>query len=319
MKLINFNYVIKYIIYNIMNTFDKIKQILYNIPPIYYIIFILMIISIQMYNSYSLTLYKNITNSKKDTNDNNILFKNETVRYKYNILQKVLGTPPLVEINNNLFAESVTWRLDFDDEKFIYGKYNGLDLIRLTGYVARKNHPIPAPVYVIVGKYINVPEHLYGPIKYASPTINIEQIYIPETHNLHYEKTGEKRVSLVTGSCASITISAITIKFVEDMVEKYKNNMDTSLNLHIIFRKEYNLRILTYICGQGIKPVIDWYEPLNFKEDAIYNSKSDVCKLLKNNTSLPLIYKKDNMAKILDSIDSNVNINENTLQNLFKN
>jgi hypothetical protein len=302
-----------------MNTFDKIKQILYNIPPIYYIIFILMIISIQMYNSYSLTLYKNITNTKKDTNDDNILFKNETVRYKYNILQKVLGTPPLLEINNNLFAESVTWRLDFEDEKFIYGKYNGLDLIRLTGYVARKNHPIPAPVYVIVGKYINVPEHLYGPIKYASPTINIEQIYIPETHNLHYEKTGEKTVSMVTGSCASITISAITIKFVEDMVEKYKNNMDTSLNLHIIFRKEYNLRILTYICGQGIKPEIDWYEPLNFKEDAIYNSKSDVCKLLKNNTSLPLIYKKDNMAKILDSIDNNVNINENTLKDLFKN
>lgn len=302
-----------------MNTFDKIKQILYNIPPIYYIIFILMIISIQMYNSYSLTLYKNIINIKKDTNDDNILFKNETVRYKYNILQKVLGTPPLVEINNNLFAESVTWRLDFEDEKFIYGKYNGLDLIRLTGYVARKNHPIPAPVYVIVGKYINVPEHLYGPIKYASPTINIEQIYIPETHNLHYEKTGEKTVSMVTGSCASITISAITIKFVEDMVEKYKNNMDTSLNLHIIFRKEYNLRILTYICGQGIKPEIDWYEPLNFKEDAIYNSKSDVCKLLKNNTALPLIYKKDNMAKILDSIDNNVNINENTLKDLFKN
>jgi hypothetical protein len=164
-----------------------------------------------------------------------------------------------------------------------------------------------------------VPEHLYGPIKYASPTINIEQIYIPETHNLHYEKTGEKTVSMVTGSCASITISAITIKFVEDMVEKYKNNMDTSLNLHIIFRKEYNLRILTYICGQGIKPEIDWYEPLNFKEDAIYNSKSDVCKLLKNNTSLPLIYKKDNMAKILDSIDNNVNINENTLKDLFKN
>ena len=302
-----------------MNRFDKIKQILYNIPPIYYIVFILMIISIQMYNSYSLTLYKNIINIKKDTNDDNILFKNETVRYKYNILQKVLGTPPLVEINNNLFAESVTWRLDFEDEKFIYGKYNGLDLIRLTGYVARKNHPIPAPVYVIVGKYINVPEHLYGPIKYASPTINIEQIYIPETHNLHYEKTGEKTVSMVTGSCASITISAITIKFVEDMVEKYKNNMDTSLNLHIIFRKEYNLRILTYICGQGIKPEIDWYEPLNFKEDAIYNSKSDVCKLLKNNTSLPLIYKKDNMAKILDSIDNNVNINENTLKDLFKN
>ena len=126
---------------------------------------------------------------------------------------------------------------------------------------------------------------------------------------------------MVTGSCASVTISAITIKFVEDMVEKYKSNMDTSLNLHIIFRKEYNLRVLNYICGQGIKPNIKWYDPLNFKENAVYNSKSDVCKLLKNNTSLPLIYKKDNMAKIIDSIDKNINsnINKNTLENLFKN
>lgn len=304
-----------------MNSLDIIKKTLYNIPPVYYIVFILVIIFIQLYSSYSLTLYNNMMNLEKHENKDNILFKNENVRYKYNILQKLLGTPPLVELNNNLFAESVTWRLNFNDENFIYGKYNGLDLVKLTGYVARKNHPIPAPVYVIVGKYINVPEHLYGPIKYASPTINIEQIYIPENHNLHYEKTGEKTVSMVTGSCASVTISAITIKFVEDMIEKYKSNMDTSLNLHIIFRKEYNLRILTYICGQGIKPAIDWYNPLNFKENAIYNSKSDVCKLLKNNTALPLIYKKDNMAKILDSIDKNIdnNINKNTLENLFKN
>ena len=75
----------------------------------------------------------------------------------------------------------------FNDENFIYGKYNGLDLVKLTGYVARKNHPIPAPVYVIVGKYINVPEHLYGPIKYASPTINIEHLFVPKDVNEKYD------------------------------------------------------------------------------------------------------------------------------------
>ena len=35
--------------------------------------------------------------------------------------------------------------------------------MRLNGYVARKNHPIPAPVFVIGGKYINVPVN--GPFK----------------------------------------------------------------------------------------------------------------------------------------------------------
>ena len=54
--------------------------------------------------------------------------------------------------------------------------------------MARKKHPVPAPVYIVVGKYINVPEHLYGPIKYASPTINIEQLYIPKKQNDKYEK-----------------------------------------------------------------------------------------------------------------------------------
>ena len=109
----------------------------------------------------------------------------------------------------------------------------------MNGYVARKNHPLPAPVFVIVGKYINVPEHLYGPLKYASPTINIEQIVIPKKHNLYYEKTGKKKVSLVTGSCASITISAITVKFCEDMIERYKNMNPLPRNINNICREEY--------------------------------------------------------------------------------
>ena len=132
--------------------------------------------------------------------------------FKYEKLLLLLGEPTLVETHKNFYTESVTWKDELDNENFKYGKYNGLDYIRLNGYVARKNHPIPAPVYVIVGKYINVPEHLYGPLKYASPTINIEQIYIPKKHNLHYEKTGIKNVSLVTGSCASITISSYNNK-----------------------------------------------------------------------------------------------------------
>ena len=305
-----------------MNSLDKIKEIIKNIPVIYYLLFFVVIFSIHLYTNYSLKLYTNSIKQNEEK-DNNIIFKEEKIRYKYKILEKILGIPPFIETNDNLFTESVTWRLNFDDDKFIYGKYNGLDYIRLNGYIAKKNHPLPADVFVIVGKYINVPEHLYGPLKYASPTINIEQIYVPQKHILHYEKTGIKNVSLVTGSCASITISSITIKFVEDMIEKFKDNMDTTLDVHIKFRKEYNLRVLSFLCGKGIKPVIPWFDPLNFKEDEIYNTGSDVCGLIKKNetNSLPLIYEKDNITKILQSIDNNISngkVTEKEIKNIFE-
>ena len=167
---------------------------------------------------------------------------------------------------------------------------------------------------------MKVPEHLYGPLKFASPTINIEQIMIPEKHILHYEKTGEKNVSLVTGSCASITISAITIKFVEDMIEKFKNNYDLSIATHKLFRKEYNLRILTYLCGKGISPKINWFNPENFKEENIYNVKSDMCMLLDKNDLIPIIYNEDNVVKILESIDKNISnksLQEEDIKEMF--
>ena len=299
-----------------MDLIDKTKSILINIPISYYLVFIVVIISINLYINYNSLLVGNIYKKYDEENNNMILFNDIKVRNKYTILEKVLGQPPIVELYNNIYAESVTWRMNYTDKQFIYGKYNGLDLIKLTGYVARKNHPIPGPVYIIAGKYLKVPEHLYGPIKYASPTINIEQLYIPEEHNLEYEKTGTKNISLLTGSCASITICAITIKFVEDMIDKFKDNMDTTLDVHIQFRKEYNLRILSYLCGKGITPEIPWFEPLNFKEDTIYNSNSDKCGLLNKNDSINVMYEDDNLDKVIDSIKSNISKNQVTKKEL---
>ena len=303
-----------------MSLLDKTKSILINIPFIYYIIFLVVIVTINLYINYSIKLYNNIY-KKKEVEDN-ILFNDEKVRKKYNILKNILGEPPIIELYNNLYAESVTWRMNYKDKNFIYGKYNGLDLIKLNGYVARKNHPIPGPVFIIVGKYLKVPEHLYGPLKYASPTINIEQIFILEEHNLEYEKTGIKNISLVTGSCASITICAITIKFIEDMINKFKDNMDTTLDIHIRFRKEYNVRILNYLCGKGIIPEIPWFDPLNFKEEKIYNSNSDKCGLLNKNDSINVMYKEDNLDKVLESIKNNISkdkITKEELKDLMKN
>ena len=307
------------------NLFSKIQELLLKIPYMCYIVFFIVIMCIYIYINSGLyflnkTGGKNIDNKIND--DNDIIFKHDLVRLKYKDLSQILGEPTLIETKSDYTTESVTWKLDLESENFKYGKYNGLDYIRLNGYVARKNHPIPAPVFVIVGKYINVPEHLYGPLKYASPTINIEQISIPKTHNLHYEKTGEKKVSLVTGSCASITISAITLKFVEDMIKEYKNNVNVTMDIHEKFRNEYNLRVLTYLCGKGIQNKISWFSPENFNEPEIYNSGSDKCHIFtKDKNPITAENNTEEVSKILRSIDNTISKNhlsQSDIKNLLE-
>ena len=140
----------------------------------------------------------------------------------------------------------------------------GLDVVIITNKQYRKLHPYEAPVFVTAGKYMKVPDFLLGPLKYASETINIEQLEIDDKTNKHYQKTGEKLHALVTGSCASITISAITVKFAEDMCRKfnsYEKFEKVPFNLlNKEFRAEYDKRIGGFLCGKGIKPKIPWFK-----------------------------------------------------------
>ena len=120
-------------------------------------------------------------------------------------------------------------------------------MIKLHGTPSKKFHPHPANVFIVVGKYMAVPEHLLGPVKHASETINVEQLFVPKRYSQHYYKTGEKQVALVTGSCASVAISAITVQFVMDMVEKHGADTTRCLELYDEFRSEYDRRIDDYL------------------------------------------------------------------------
>ncbi len=128
----------------------------------------------------------------------------------------------------------------------------------------RKLHPFPAIVFVVGGRYMHVPDYLFGPLKYASETINIEQLFIDPATNLHYQKTGEKRHALLTGSCASLTITAITVKFAEDMIAKYRDPAyfyaQDFRTVCREFRAEYDRRVGDYLCGHGIVPAIPWFD-----------------------------------------------------------
>ena len=279
---------------------DKIKNFYENTDKTMFfggIAIILIILFYFVNQSYNNRFNKNTStkfydNLSEETEDK--LFTNNFIQKKYNTLLKYIGEYNLIEESNS-GINSLTWMLPLDSDKFKLGYFNGLDYIRLNSYMARKKHPIPAPVFTVVGKYINVPEHLYGPIKYASPTINIELLYIPKKYNDKYEKTGIKELSLVTGSCASITISTITVNFVMDMIKKYKKPIkNISMNLHIEFRDEYDKRILNYLCGKGIVPAISWFDPTKFGESDIYVSNSSKCN----------IFNKNKIATQLDSIET---------------
>ena len=197
------------------------------------------------------------------------------IRKKYDSLVKIINKPTYVEIDNNKKMNSVTWMLPLDQFSE-FGKYGGCDYIKIYGKRAKKWHPHPADVFVIIGKYIKVPEHLFGALKYASETINIEQLFVPDEYAEKYFKTGEKSLALVTGSCASITISAITVQFVIDMIDKYSSK--NSKFLIEDFRKEYDRRINDYLCKDGITDDIPWFDNKYFEEPDNYYIGDEICK-----------------------------------------
>lgn len=174
--------------------------------------------------------------------------KNVITRAKAKQVGKIHGPPTLYERDLEGNIISVSWE-----------NIEGLNKLTIYNDIYRKWHPYPAEVYVVAHKLIKVPDHLLGPLKFASETINIEQLRADRAENFRYGKTGQKSKSLVSGSCASITISAITLKFVEDMCRKYSEPTH-SFKLYKEFRTEYDKRVSDYLHGYGIRPKITWYK-----------------------------------------------------------
>ena len=228
---------------------------------------------------YKYLKYKNkyLKTKSSQKGGSKVLFTDDFAKNKMESLIKHLGKPTLYEYTGSNKLESVSWINKLDSNKKM-GHFKGLDLIQLVNYPTQKLHPEIAPVYVIAGKYINVPDRLIGPLKYASETINIDQLFIPQKHLTHYIKTGEKKVAMVKGSCASVVISSITIKFVEDMISSHSKTKKSFDQLKKIFRKEYDKRILNYLCGKGVIPKIPWFSVKDFGEEEIYNGEFESCK-----------------------------------------
>lgn len=237
-----------------------------------------------------LVKYLTILNKNPNTSDNfgeKHKFSVEKIENKYSDLTNYIGLPTYYEVDNAINLNSVTWMAPLDNYApgYIDGIVNGLDYVRMNGLVGRKHHPIAADMYIIAGKYLQVPQRLLGPLKFASHTINIEQLSVPVELNNDFGKTdshNKKGKSLVTGSCASITISAITVYFAEKMIELYNKGVFNKLSEHqmnIYFRSKYDKAILGYLIEEK-EPNISWFNPEN------YGEPKTIAKLQQCNTTL---------------------------------
>ena len=211
-------------------------------------------------------------------------FKHKKIQTKYESLIKNIGYPNYIEMGANNVLNSATWIAPLNNYSpgFVGGKTNrnnaeGLDYIKINGFLGRKHHPIAADMFVVSGKYIKVPEILIGPLKFASETINIEQLAVPPELNKHFGKTQEhnkKGKALVTGSCASVTISSITVKFVENMIKLYYGGELKEMSIfdaHFFFKREYDKMILDYLCHKK-SANIEWFNAKDYGESDSINS-----------------------------------------------
>ena len=110
---------------------------------------------------------------------------------------------------------------------------DGFDMVRIVDSNTNKLHPYVAKIFVEGSLYFTVPAPLIGPLKEASPTIMIDELN-----------------QLVTGRCSSLTICAVTLNFIVDVV-----NGTTPLT-----RQEYDRRIKRVIDDGVIDPAIPWWK-----------------------------------------------------------
>ena len=137
-------------------------------------------------------------------------------------LISVFGTPLYVEKNPaNGSAGSIT-----------FSNIDGFDSVRVLDANTNKFHPYPAKVFVEASLFITVPRELIGALKLSSPTILIDEL-----------------TQKVTGRCASLTISAVTLNFVIDCI----NGTSTAS------RQEYDRRVKRVIDDNILDPEFSWW------------------------------------------------------------
>ena len=153
-------------------------------------LFVFLIITCIIYSIYSDI---STVTKKKPKNESvvelvpELNFINDSLKNQYFNYLKYFGEPNYIERNNS--NNSITSVLYMNDLilKSELGKFKGLDYIKLNSYLNYTHHPKVIFNNITVGKYIRIPERLYGSILYSSPTFSIDQLNVPREFNDHYK------------------------------------------------------------------------------------------------------------------------------------
>ena len=222
-------------------------------------LFVFLIITCIIYSIYSDI---STVTKKKPKNESvvelvpELNFINDSLKNQYFNYLKYFGEPNYVERNNS--NNSITSVLYMNDLilKSQLGKFKGLDYIKLNSYLNYTHHPKVIFNNITVGKYIRIPKRLYGSILYSSPTFSIEQLNVPREFNEHYKNSGKHKFVLLKCECNTLKQGAYGIDFIIKMIMKYKSEKKINEKLHILFRDEYDKKMLSYY--KNDKHKIDW-------------------------------------------------------------
>jgi len=222
-------------------------------------LFVILIIVCIIYN-----IYNDMNSSTKKLKNKNVVelapelsFVSDSLKNQYFNYLEYLGEPSYIERNN---LKSITSFLYMNDLilKSELGKFKGLDYIKLNSYLNYTHHPKVIFNNITVGKYIRIPERLYGSILYSSPTFSIEQLNVPREFNDHYKNSGRHKFVLLKCECNTVKQGAFGIDFIQKMIMKYKSEKKINEKLNILFRDEYDKKMLFYYNNPKLK--IDWLQ-----------------------------------------------------------
>ena len=194
-------------------------------------LFVILIIVCIIYN-----IYNDMNSSTKKLKNKNVVelapelsFVSDSLKNQYFNYLEYLGEPSYIERNN---LKSITSFLYMNDLilKSELGKFKGLDYIKLNSYLNYTHHPKVIFNNITVGKYIRIPERLYGSILYSSPTFSIEQLNVPREFNDHYKNSGRHKFVLLKCECNTVKQGAFGIDFIQKMIM-----IMSAMSLHQLF------------------------------------------------------------------------------------
>ena len=222
-------------------------------------LFVFLIISCIIYSIYNdiTTVTKKKKYKKSIEIESELKFVNDSIKNLYFNYLKFLGNPNYIEYNSSNSISSVLYMNDLMVNSEL-GKFKGLDYIKLNSNVNYTHHPKVIFNNITLGKYIRIPERLYGSILYSSPTFSIEQLNVPIEFNQYYKNSGRHKFVLLKCECNTLKQGAYSIDFIMKMILKYKSEKKINEKLNILFRDEYDKKMLSYYNNPKLK--IDWLQ-----------------------------------------------------------